>query len=53
MAIYPSQEWCDEWKKAVNEDQAISKTVGKWGVEFNGNWLFVITQLAHLQRLTW
>lgn len=43
MALYPSQEWCAAWKAAINEDQAIAKTGQKWGVGFNGNWLFIIT----------
>jgi putative sterol carrier protein len=43
MALYPSQEWCDAWKEAINADQAISKTGQKWGVDFNGNWLFILT----------
>ena len=40
MALYPSQEWCDEWKKALNNDPAVEKTGKKWGVDFNGNFLF-------------
>lgn len=43
MALYPSQEWCDEWKKAINSDEAVAKTGKNWGVDFNGNWLFVVT----------
>ena len=42
MALYPSQEWCDEWKTAINNDEAIAKTGKKWGVGFNGDWLFII-----------
>lgn len=42
MVLYPSQAWCDEWKKAINEDQAIAKTGGTWGDGFNGNWLFIV-----------
>jgi len=48
MALYPSQEWCDEWKIAINSDDAIAKTGKTWGVGFNGNWLFVITPGAGL-----
>jgi putative sterol carrier protein len=43
MAIYPSQAWCDEWKKAINQDEWVLKTGQKWGVDFNGNWLFQVT----------
>ena len=42
MAIYPSQEWCDEWKKAINDDEAVARTGKNWGVDFNGNWLFEV-----------
>lgn len=40
MALYPSQTWCDEWKKALNNDPAVEKTGKNWGVDFNGNWIF-------------
>jgi len=50
MAIYPSQEWCDEWKIAINADEAIKKTGKSWGVGFNGNWLFVVTAGAGLEE---
>ncbi len=43
MALYPSQAWCDEWKNAINSDQRIAETGKKWGVGFNGNWLFTVT----------
>jgi putative sterol carrier protein len=43
MALYPSQEWCDEWKRAMNEDQRVADTGKNWGVDFNGNWLFEVT----------
>ena len=50
MAIYPSQEWCDEWKNAINNDEAVAKTGKKWGVDFNGNFLFEITQGGGLEE---
>jgi putative sterol carrier protein len=53
MALYPSQAWCDEWKQAINEDQKIAKTGAKWGVGFNGNWLFVITPGSGLEETTY
>ena len=43
MALYPSQAWCDAWKESINNDPAIEKTGGKWGVGFNGDWLFKVT----------
>jgi len=49
MALYPSQEWCDAWKEAINNDPAIEKTGGKWGVDFNGDWLFTVTPGSGLE----
>ena len=43
MALYPSQEWCEEWRTAVNDDAAVRATGARWGVDFNGNWLFEVT----------
>ncbi len=42
MALYPSQEWCDEWKNALNNDPAVAETGKNWGVDFNGHWLFEV-----------
>lgn len=53
MVLYPSQEWCDEWKKSINSDEAIAKTGAKWGVNFNGDWLFVITPGGGLEETTY
>jgi len=50
MAIYPSQEWCDEWKKAINDDEAVARTGKNWGVDFNGNWLFEVTSGGGLEE---
>jgi len=50
MALYPSQEWCNEWKKAMNSDERIAETGKKWGVDFNGNWLFEITPSGGLKE---
>jgi putative sterol carrier protein len=40
MALYPSQEWCDEWKTALNNDSSVAQTGKNWGVGFNGNFIF-------------
>ena len=50
MAMYPSQEWCDEWKKALNEDTRIVETGKNWGVDFKGSVLFEITPGDGLQE---
>ncbi|MEW6267577.1 MAG: hypothetical protein AB1641_31280 [Thermodesulfobacteriota bacterium] len=42
MALYPSQEWCQEWQKALNNDPAVAETGKNWGVGFNGNWIFEV-----------
>lgn len=42
MALYPSQEWCDQWKNALNNDPVVGETGKNWGVDFNGNWLFEV-----------
>jgi putative sterol carrier protein len=42
MALYPSQEWCDEWRTAINNNTAVREAGRNWGVDFNGNWLFEI-----------
>jgi hypothetical protein len=49
MALYPSQAWCDDWKKAMNDDPAVAEAGKKWGVDFNGNWLFEVTPGAGLE----
>jgi putative sterol carrier protein len=41
-ALYPSQEWCDEWKKAINSSSTIREAGKNWGVGFNGNMVFEI-----------
>jgi len=50
MALYPSQEWCDDWKAAMNNDKSVAETGRKWGVDFNGNWLFEVTPGAGLEK---
>lgn len=52
MALYPSQEWCDAWKKALNKDPAVAETGKNWGVGFNGNWIFRIEPGAGLDKTT-
>jgi putative sterol carrier protein len=42
MALYPSQEWCEEWQNALNNDPAVEETGKNWGVDFNGNWIFEV-----------
>ena len=53
MALYPSQEWCDEWKSALNNDPAVAETGKNWGVGFNGTWVFQIEPGAGLENVTY
>jgi len=50
MALYPSQEWCEEWKNALNNDPAVAETGKNWGVGFNGNWIFQIEPGGGLEK---
>jgi putative sterol carrier protein len=50
MALYPSQEWCDKWKAAMNNDKSVTESGKKWGVDFNGNWLFEVTPGSGLEK---
>jgi putative sterol carrier protein len=50
--LYPSQEWCDEWKKAINANRAIKEAGKNWGVGFNGNMVFEIQPGGGLETTT-
>ncbi len=51
--LYPSNEWCQEWKSVINSSEA-TKVAGKdWGADFNGNWIFEITPSGGLDRTTY
>jgi len=51
--LYPSNEWCAAWKKAINGSKAIRDTGKDWGVGFNGNWVFEITPGGGLDKTTY
>ena len=51
--LYPSQEWCKEWKKAINSSKAVQETGKNWGIDFNGDWIFEITPGAGLEETTY
>ena len=48
--LYPSQEWCDEWKNAINSNKACREKGENWGVEFDGTFLFEIAADEGLQE---
>jgi len=50
MALYPSQEWCDEWKNAINNDKAVEETGKNWGAGFNGNFLYEVQPGGGLEK---
>jgi putative sterol carrier protein len=50
MALYPSQEWCDKWKEAINNDAAVLETGKNWGVGFKGDLLFEVQPGSGLEK---
>ena len=42
MAIFPSQEWCEDWKDMLNASEDVAKHGKNWGTTFNGNMLLEI-----------
>lgn len=51
--LYPSQEWCDAWKEAINNSEDAEKTGKNWGLDFNGTFLFEILPDAGLDKATY
>lgn len=51
--LYPSNEWCEEWKKAINKSEKCAEKGKNWGVDFNGNWVFEITPHGGLDKTTY
>jgi hypothetical protein len=52
-ALYPSQEWADQWKAAINGSSAIAELGKEWGVGFNGNFLFELRPGGGLEEITY
>jgi len=48
--LYPSNEWCQEWKNAINNSEGMAESGKNWGIDFNGNWLFEVTQGGGLDK---
>ncbi|TSD15997.1 sterol carrier protein [Haloglomus irregulare] len=38
---FPSEEWFEEYERRVNESEQYSESGAGWGVEFNGDFLYV------------
>ena len=51
--VYPSNEWAQEWCKVVNASQACVEAGKNWGVDFNGNFLFVLEPGSGLEKTTY
>ena len=51
--LYPTQEWCYEWKTAINNSPAVAETGKNWGADFNGSWLFEIQPGGGLEKATY
>ena len=43
--IFPSQAWFDEYKNKVNEDEEYADKSEGWGVDFNGDFIFKMTDM--------
>jgi hypothetical protein len=48
--LYPSQEWCDAWKVAINGSERVAETGTKWGVGWNGSWVFEVLPGSGLEE---
>lgn len=42
MVLFPSMEWTKEYVKRLNEDKEFQEAGKGWGVDFNGDWLYII-----------
>jgi putative sterol carrier protein len=52
-ALYPSNEWCQQWKNAINSIETVKEAGKDWGVTFNGNWIFEIASGGGLDHTTY
>ena len=37
---FPSEEWMDAWREAVNADEEYREAAADWGADFDGNMVF-------------
>ncbi|MFB6143488.1 MAG: SCP2 sterol-binding domain-containing protein [Halorientalis sp.] len=42
---FPSQEWFDEYKEAINSNEEYAEKSEGWGVDFNGDFIFKMTEM--------
>ncbi len=51
--LYPSNEWCEEWKKAINNSAKCAEKGKVWGVDFNGSMVFELLPSEGLTQKTY
>jgi putative sterol carrier protein len=39
---YPTEEWFEAWREAVNNNEEYAQKASDWGVDFNGDYVFGI-----------
>ena len=42
---FPSQEWFDAYKEAINNSDEYAESSEGWGVDFNGDFIFKVTNM--------
>ena len=45
MTLYPTEQWLEEYKQRLNENEQLDEAGAGWGVDFNGSMYFVITDI--------
>lgn len=43
--MFPSQAWFDEYRRRINDDDEYAETASDWGVGFDGDILFEMTDM--------
>ena len=43
--LFPSQAWFAEYEQKINEDEAYAEQSSGWGVDFNGHFVFEMTDM--------
>ena len=51
--VYPSEEWCVAAMESLNSNPELVKLGKKWGVGFNGNWLYELEPDARLEKVAY
>jgi len=43
--VFPSQDWFDAYREIVNDHDEYQEKSAGWGVDFNGNFIFKMTEM--------